>query len=62
VLPGAEIGDGTAVGAASLVNRALDPWGVYVGTPVRRIRERPSATILAQEAALATSHPFVRAA
>jgi galactoside O-acetyltransferase len=62
LLPGTEIGDGTAVGAASLVNRTLEPWGVYVGAPARRIRERPSATILAQEAALASSHPFVRAA
>ncbi|HEY9133863.1 MAG TPA: acyltransferase [Dyella sp.] len=62
ILPGVDIGDGTAVGAGSLVNRSLQPWGVYVGSPARRVRERPSDTILAQEAALAASHPFVRAA
>ncbi|HEX7817098.1 acyltransferase [Dyella sp.] len=62
VLPGVEIGDGTAVGAASLVNRDLQPWGVYVGAPARRVRDRPSEAILAQEAALAASHPFEHAA
>ena len=60
VLPESEIGDGCAVGAASLVHKTLAPWGVYVGVPVKRIRERPSEIILAQEDALAASHPFAR--
>lgn len=40
LLPGAELGEGVAVGAMSLVNRHLEPFGVYVGIPARRIRER----------------------
>lgn len=40
VLPGGDVGEGVAVGAMSLVNRPLDPFGVYVGTPVRRLRDR----------------------
>lgn len=40
VLPGGHIGEGTAVGAMSLVNRPLGSFGVYVGIPVRKIRER----------------------
>jgi acetyltransferase-like isoleucine patch superfamily enzyme len=40
VLPGAHIGEGCSIGALSLVNRDLEPWGVYVGTPVRLVRER----------------------
>ena len=58
LLPGTRIGEGTVVGAGSLVNRDLAPWGIYVGSPARRIRERPSEQILAQEAALQASHPF----
>jgi acetyltransferase-like isoleucine patch superfamily enzyme len=58
LLPGCTIGEGAAVGAGSLVNRDLAPWGVYVGSPARRIRERPRAQILAQEVALQATHPF----
>lgn len=41
VLPGAHIREGSVVGALSLVNRPLRPWGVYHGNPVKRIGERP---------------------
>ncbi|WP_374943557.1 acyltransferase [Sphingomonas sp.] len=41
VLPGCHIREGSVVGALSLVNRALRPWGVYHGNPVRRISDRP---------------------
>ena len=40
VLPGVEIGEGTAVGSLTLVNRSLDSWGVYSGIPARRMKER----------------------
>lgn len=40
VLPGCRLGEGVAVGALSLVNKPLAPWGIYAGTPARRIRER----------------------
>lgn len=40
ILPGVTIGEGVSVGAMSLVNRSLDDWGVYVGIPSRRIKER----------------------
>jgi acetyltransferase-like isoleucine patch superfamily enzyme len=35
VLPGVTLGEGAAVGALSLVNRSLDEWGVYAGSPAR---------------------------
>lgn len=62
LLPGVSIGDGVAIGAGSVVTRALAPWGIYVGNPARRIRERPSEHVLAQEAALQVKHPFQRVA
>lgn len=40
ILPGVTIGEGTAVGAMSLVNKSIDKWGIYVGIPCKKIRER----------------------
>ena len=40
ILPGVEIKEGTAVGALSLVNKSLDEWSIYVGSPARKINER----------------------
>jgi len=52
VHPGVRVGEGAVVGSGSVVTRDLDPWGVYVGSPARRIRDRPSEEILAQGSAL----------
>lgn len=40
VLPGGSLGEGTAVGAMSLVNKKLEPWSIYAGVPCHRLRER----------------------
>lgn len=40
ILPGVTIGEGASVGALSLVNRSLDGWHVYAGTPVRPRKPR----------------------
>lgn len=40
VLPGVIIGEGTAVGCMSLVNKSLAEWGIYAGIPCRYIGER----------------------
>ncbi|MGY6128027.1 acyltransferase (plasmid) [Paraburkholderia strydomiana] len=40
ILPGCTIGEGTSVGAMSLVTKDLDPWGVYFGTPAKRLKAR----------------------
>lgn len=44
VMPGVTIGEGALVGANSLVNRNLKPWGIYYGNPVKLIgmREKPT--------------------
>jgi dTDP-4-amino-4,6-dideoxy-D-glucose acyltransferase len=51
VLPGVEVPDGCAVGAQGLVLSDLEPWGIYVGAPVRLLRARSTA-LLADEQAL----------
>jgi galactoside O-acetyltransferase len=46
VLPKLTIGEGVSVGALSLVNKTLKPWGVYFGLPVKRLRERSREMLL----------------
>ena len=40
VLPGANLAEGTAVGAMSMITKATQPWGIYFGVPARRIKDR----------------------
>lgn len=40
VLPGANLAVGTSVGAMSLITNPTEPWGIYVGSPAKRIRDR----------------------
>lgn len=40
IFPNLTIGEGTVVGACSLVTKNLEEWGVYVGVPVCRRKER----------------------
>jgi galactoside O-acetyltransferase len=49
VLPDVTIGEGATVGAGSVVTRSLEPWGVYVGAPARKIKTRPRDVVLANE-------------
>ena len=49
VLPGITIGCGAVVGASSWVNKDLEPWGIYVGIPCKKIGERRKPTIERQE-------------
>lgn len=40
ILPGVTLAEGCSVGAMTLVNRSTQPWGIYVGNPAKRIKER----------------------
>ncbi len=40
ILPNVVIGEGCSVGANSLITKNLDAWGIYFGSPVRRIKNR----------------------
>lgn len=44
IMPGVTIGEGTLVGANSLVDRDLKPWTIYFGTPVKKVGEREKPT------------------
>ena len=41
ILPGVKVGEGAVIGANSLVTKDCDPWVVYIGTPARRLKDRP---------------------
>ena len=40
ILPGVTLEEGVAIGALSLVNKRCEAFGIYVGNPIRRIKER----------------------
>lgn len=40
IFPGVDVAEGCSVGAMTLVNKSTQPWGVYVGNPARRLKER----------------------
>lgn len=44
VMPGVTIGEGALVGSNAFVNKDLEPWGIYVGSPARKIGERQKPT------------------
>ena len=50
VFPGVSVAEGCATGAHTVVNHSTEPWGIYVGSPARRIKPRDKG-LLALEAA-----------
>ena len=52
VLPGITIGEGSAIGANSLVTKDCEPWTIYVGSPAKAIKPRPKEKMLNLEGQL----------
>lgn len=40
IFPGVDVAEGCSIGAMTLVNKSTQPWGIYVGNPARRVKER----------------------
>jgi len=40
ILPGVTLGEGTSVGALSMVTKSTEPWSVYFGSPAKRLKAR----------------------
>ena len=49
ICPGVDLGDGSAVGAGSLVLKSCDDWTILAGVPARRLKDR-DRSLLALEA------------
>ncbi len=41
LMPNITIGEGAVIGAGSFVNKDIEPWSINVGSPSRKIGERP---------------------
>lgn len=53
IFPGVVLGEGTSVGALSVVTKSTDAWSIYIGNPARRIRERKRDLLALEEQYLA---------
>lgn len=40
VMPGVNLGEGSAIGALSFVRNSVEGWSIYAGNPLRRLGER----------------------
>lgn len=40
VFPNLTIGEGSVIGAMSLVNKTLPKWGIYIGVPCKKLKDR----------------------
>ena len=49
ILPNVKIGEGSAVGALSLVSKNLDSWTIYSGNPLMKLTKRSKDLLLKKE-------------
>lgn len=49
---GVTIGEGAVVASNSVVTRDLEPWGIYIGAPARRVKDRNRQNLLDKAARL----------
>lgn len=53
VFPGVHVADGCSIGAMTLVTKNTKPWGVYIGIPAKRIKEKSKEILLLEKKFLA---------
>jgi galactoside O-acetyltransferase len=49
VMPDVIIGEGATIGAGSIINKNIDPWGIYVGYNPKKIGERDKQAVIDRE-------------
>ncbi|QOQ81814.1 acyltransferase [Comamonas thiooxydans] len=49
VFPGVNISEGCSVGAMSLVNKSTEPWGIYLGNPAKKIKNRKKDLLVLEQ-------------
>tara|TARA_X000000950_G_C13613442_1_gene536303 strand:- start:130 stop:663 length:534 start_codon:yes stop_codon:yes gene_type:complete len=47
IMPGLTLGEGSVIGAGSIVTKDTEPWTIYVGSPARAIKIRDKSAIIA---------------
>lgn len=61
IQPGVIIGEGVVVGSGSVVTKDLEPWGIYMGVPAKRVAERKKEIILSMEPEIYKKHEVLPA-
>lgn len=46
IMPGVTLREGSVVGAGALVTESTEPWTIYIGSPAKAYKARPSAKML----------------
>jgi|TARA_R110002153_G_scaffold273342_1_gene444028 dTDP-4-amino-4,6-dideoxy-D-glucose acyltransferase len=46
IMPGVTLGEGSVIGAGSIVTKSTDPWTVYMGSPAKAVKKRKKDTII----------------
>lgn len=49
IFPGVHIMEGCSIGAMALVTKNTKPWGIYVGTPAKRIRDKEKNILILEK-------------
>ncbi|WP_420230511.1 acyltransferase [Psychrobacter sp. ER1] len=49
IMPGVTIAEGCSIGAMTLVNKSTEAWGIYVGNPARRVKDRKQDLLLLEK-------------
>ena len=52
IIPGVVLSQGTSIGAQSLVLESTQPWSIYVGCPVKKIKNREKSLMVLESAFL----------
>jgi acetyltransferase-like isoleucine patch superfamily enzyme len=45
IFPGVRLAEGTSLGAMTLVLTSTKPWGLYIGQPAKRVKERSKSML-----------------
>lgn len=53
ILPGVVLEEGTSCGALTLIKKSTEPWGIYVGNPGKRVRDRKKDLLQYEEKLMA---------
>lgn len=54
IFPGVNIAEGCSIGAMTLVNKSTTAWGIYVGNPAKRVKERKKDLLVLEKEFLET--------
>lgn len=49
--PGVNVGEGAVLGLGSVATKDLEPFGVYAGSPAKKVKERERSAVVAREKA-----------